>query len=133
MSDLYDAATRGDLELVQKHVERGANIEKPTGNWTPLLIASYNGHVEVTHYLLKKGANKDKVDNLGLTSLHLAANGGHLETAKLLMVYGADLDVREKGCGCLAIEVTTSEEMKDAIRDEPRRRLANGHKGRVNE
>ena len=57
-----------------------------------------------------------------LTALHFAADYGHLETAKLLMVYGADLSARDKN-GRLPIDRARSEEIKQAIRDEPRRRM----------
>ena len=66
--------------------------------------------------------NRDKANINGWTPLHLAANSGHLETAKLLMVYGADLNARNNS-GELPIDMTEDEEIKQAIRDEPRRRL----------
>ena len=69
-----------------------------------------------------QGADRDKANNRGETSLHLAARNGHLETAKLLMVYGADLNARSNG-GELPIDVARNEEIKQAIRDEPRRRM----------
>ena len=43
------------------------------------------------------------------------------------MVYGADLDVRTDN-GDLPIDMTDTEEIKQAIRDEPRRRMDHGHK-----
>ena len=73
-------------------------------------------------YLLEQGVNRDKANINGWTPLHLAANSGHLETAKLLMVYGADLNARNNS-GELPIDMTEDEEIKQAIRDEPRRRL----------
>ena len=45
----------------------------------------------------------------------------------LLMVYGADLNARTDD-GDLPIDVADTEEMKQAIRDEPRRRMDHGHK-----
>jgi hypothetical protein len=56
------------------------------------------------------------------TPLHVAAFYGPLETAKLLMVYGADLNVRNDD-GRLPIDIARIEEIKQAIRDEPRRRM----------
>ena len=44
------------------------------------------------------------------------------------MVYGADLNARTN-CGRLPIDMhNATEEMKQAIRDEPRRRMDHGHK-----
>ena len=45
----------------------------------------------------------------------------------LLMSYGADLNARNN-LGQLPIDVATTEEIKQAIRDEPRRRMDHGHK-----
>ena len=43
------------------------------------------------------------------------------------MVYGADLNART-GARQLPIDVATTEEIRQAIRDEPRRRMDHGHK-----
>ena len=122
---LYAASRNGHLAVVRYLVEQGADMEKAdNGGWTPLIVASYRGHLEVVRYLLEQGANRDKANNGGYTSLHWAANKGHLEIAKLLMVYGADLNARTNG-GLLPIDMggRNTEEIRQAIRDEPRRRL----------
>ena len=126
---LYVAAERGHLNVVQFLVEQGADMEMSENDfdWTPLLSASAYGHLEVVRYLLEHGADRGKADEEGYTSLHRAAYSGHLETAKLLVVYGADLNVREN-YGRLPIDVAANEEIKQAIRDEPRRRMDHGHK-----
>ena len=119
------AAYKGHLEVVRYLVEQGADIEKTDRRgWTPLINASINGHFEVVRYLLEQGTNRDKASNGGCTPLHLAALHGHLETAKLLMVYGADLNARTND-GQLPIDMgyLNTEAIKQAIRDEPRRRI----------
>ena len=109
-------------------VEQGADIEKEDRyGWTPLINASSAGHLGVTRYLLEQGANRDKVSNSGYSSLHWAALKGHLEIAKLLMSYGADLTVRDN-YGDLPIDFACTEDIKQAIRDEPRRRMDHGFK-----
>ena len=45
----------------------------------------------------------------------------------LLMSYGADLNARSNQ-GQLPIDLALTEEIKQAIRDEPRRRMDHGHK-----
>ena len=102
------------------------------GYWghTPLHNSTMSGgHLEVTRYLLEQGADRDKADNHRKTPLHHAAHFGHLETAKLLMVYGADLNARNR-YGDLPINMgyRNNDEIKQAIRDEPRRRMDHGHK-----
>ena len=75
----------------------------------------------------EQGANRDKADNGGYTSLHWAAHEGHLEIAKLLMVYGADLNARNNESR-MPIDLARNEEIRQAIRDEPSRRMDHGHK-----
>ena len=126
--DFHLAAEAGDLDRVRVFVEQGADMEEAKyDGWTPLMIASWRGNVEVVRYLLEQGTNRDKENNLGFTSLHLAALHGHLEVAKLLMVYGADLNARDNDSR-LPIDYADNEEVKQAIRDEPRRRMDHGHK-----
>ena len=83
--------------------------------------------IPLTRYLLEQGADRDKVDNDGYTPLHCAALRSRLEVAMLLMSYGADLNARNNN-GQLPIDMAHTEEIKQAIRDEPRRRLDHGHK-----
>jgi len=47
--DLRDACEKGSLETVQDLIEGGlsANVETEDG-WTPLIMASKEGHIEVT-------------------------------------------------------------------------------------
>ena len=101
---LINAARMGYLDFVRFLVEQGADIDKAdNGGLTPLIHASRSGYgvirkqrfLEVTRYLLEQGANRDKTDNTGKTPLHWAALHGQLEAAKLLMVYGADLNARD--------------------------------------
>ena len=104
-------------------IEQGATLDKAT-DWgsTPLITAAYNGHLEVCRYLLEQGADRDKAQNDGMTSLHYATLNGHLEIAMLLMLYGADLNARTDD-GDLPIDLARTEEIKQVIRDEPRRRM----------
>ena len=125
---LRQASSNGHLEVVQYLVEQGASLDK--GNeydHTPLSGAAYFGHLEVARYLLEQGADRDKASNDGWTPLHWAAREVHLEIAMLLMSYGADLNARTKW-NELPIDVARTETIKQAIRDEPRRRMDHGHK-----
>ena len=127
---LWAASRKGHLTVVRYLVEKGANMEKADDSgWTPLIISSCRGHLDVVSYLLEQGANRDKGDNIQRTPLHHAAKEGHLETAKLLMVCGADLNARDNH-GHLPIDMgcLNNEEIRQAIRDEPRRRMDHGHK-----
>ena len=112
------------FDVVWFLLEQGADIERAAVNsWTPLLYASsLASGFELARYLLEQGVDRDKADNEGCTPLHIAAEQGRLETTKLLMVYGAALNARDN-YGRLPIDLTDDEEIKQAIRDEPRRRM----------
>ena len=104
-------------------MKQGADIEKATkGGITPLNSACNHGRIDVVRYLLEQGADRDKANSSGLTPLHYAVVNGYLEIAMLLMSYGADLNARTK-YGLLAIDMAPTEEINQAIRDEPRRRM----------
>ena len=124
---LFRAACDGHLLVVQFLVEQGADVEKANnGGYTPLLTASAWGHLDVVRYLLEQGADRDKTYK-GDTSLHCAVRNSRIEVAMLLMSYGADLNARNED-DQLPIDGARIEEMKQAIRDEPRRRMDHGHK-----
>ena len=118
------AAENGHLDVVRVLVNQGADMEMADSvGYTPLINASFNGHLDVVRYLLEQGANRDKAECTGRTPLHVAASVGYLKIAKLLMVYGADLNAKDKN-GMLPIDMGhATEEIKQAIRDEPRRRM----------
>ena len=127
---LFIAAWNNYLPVVRYLVEQGADMETPNINGdTPLICVSNRGCPEVVRYLLEQGADRDKTatSSDGWTSLHCAAYNDDLETAKLLMVYGADLNATNNS-GEMPIDMARTEEMKQAIRDEPRRRMDHGHK-----
>ena len=118
---LNAAARSNHLTVVRYLVEQGADMEKALGGWTPLITATIYDRLEVVQYLLEQGADMDKANIHGDTSLHWAARKGHLEVAKLLMVYGADLNARDNRFQ-LPIDMAVTEEIKQAIRDEAERR-----------
>ncbi|KZL78694.1 multiple ankyrin repeats single KH domain (pfs domain-containing protein) [Colletotrichum tofieldiae] len=60
---------------------------------TPLVTASYRGHLKVVKLLLEKGANIKIKDIDGWTPLNAASSKGHLEVVKLLLEKGADITV----------------------------------------
>ena len=127
-TSLWWAANDGHLEMAQHLVEQGAILDKANkGGNTPLIVAAWGGRLEIARYLLEQGADRDKANKDGYTPLFWAAYCGQLEIAMLLMSYGADLNAGNSR-GELPIDVARTEEMKQAIRDEPRRRMDHGYK-----
>ena len=119
---LFAASGKCHLPIVQLLIEQGADMEKTDMyRRSPLYDACRKGRLDVARYLLEQGADRDKANRWGKTPLHIAA-GRYLEITKLLMVYGADLNARNNN-GQLPIDCTHIEEIRQAIRDEPRRRM----------
>ena len=120
---LYLASRHGYLKVTQYLGEQGVALDKASNNGaTPLIVAAVNNRLEVCRYLLEQGSDRDKADNYGWTPLHCTSYRGYLEIATLLMSYGADLNARNDE-GNLPIDIARTEEIKQAIRDEPRRRM----------
>jgi ankyrin repeat protein len=62
------------------------------GGGTPILLASHGNLPGVVSRLLKMGAEVDKVNALGFSSLHMAIDGGNGHIAKILVDAGARVD-----------------------------------------
>ena len=87
-SPLMLAAIKGELELVEKMVKKGADVNK-TG-WTPLHYAASGGHVKVISALLENHAYIDAESPNGSTPLMMASMYGTAAAVKLLLEEGAD-------------------------------------------
>ena len=73
------AADRGDIELMQRLLDAGADIDLPEtdmpgGDFNPLLRAAYDGQIDVVRFLLDAGADVT-VSNQGFTPLKYAKLG----------------------------------------------------------
>lgn len=76
-------------DIVKLLVEYGADIQKSNYNGGTCLINSVQS-VELCEFLLKSGANVNAQDIQNKTALHYAIQEHRLDTAKLLLKYGAD-------------------------------------------
>ncbi|RJE21703.1 phosphodiesterase gde1 [Aspergillus sclerotialis] len=81
---LYTAARSGNVEIANKLLICGANVEIAERNrgWTPLIVASVEGHISVVELLLQAGAVPSKHDHLGWTALDHAAYRGHITLSR---------------------------------------------------
>jgi ankyrin repeat protein len=61
--------------------------------WTPLHVACFNGHIQVTELLLRRGANANSVSKHGWSPIQIAAEVGQAETVKMLKNHGAETNV----------------------------------------
>ena len=84
---IHDAAHKGNIEAVKKHLAAGTDVDAKTrfGD-TPLHYAANQGHKEIAELLIAKGADVNAKNNYGKTPLDAARF--HLETADLLRKHG---------------------------------------------
>ncbi len=82
-------------------IERDATLlESHNGDgWTPLHLAAFFGHLDLTDALLDLGANVNSRSTNGLKNmpLHAASAGGHAEVVALLLKRGADVNAVQGG------------------------------------
>jgi len=97
MTALHWAAMSGDLELAQMLVFAGANVRATTrlGTYTPLFLASQQGHAPVITALLKAGSDVKAGTPNGTSPLMVAAAAGKVDAVKVLVEAGADLNAKD--------------------------------------
>lgn len=108
---LHDAAAQGHYSIVKLLLNVGATVDSINRRCkTPLQYSAWNGHVEVTQILLGAGADANlsvrqpntmsgpddevpywrRIQDIGDTPLHIAANNGHVKMVRLLLDNSAD-------------------------------------------
>ena len=95
---LHQAAKEGNLELMKATIARRTRLDRLHEGRTPLWHAAENGHLNVVHHLVEKGADKDKGYEYkgnnyhGASPFYVAAQNGHLSVLQYLLEKGADKD-----------------------------------------
>ncbi len=101
---LYFAAQRGHGDAVQYLLEQGAPANASTDFGTALATASRGNHTAIVKALLAAGADPNLAGGEdGEMPLHLAAQRGAIEAARLLLKHGADVNARAVRFGWPAI------------------------------
>ena len=93
--DLNEAVKAGDLLMVQRLVEEGADACQLDARGTSLLhVAAALGHLEIARLLVEKGANVNFVSRKSGTPVIVAATCLQPELLKLFVCHDADLNKR---------------------------------------
>ena len=99
-SSIQNAAKKGDIEAVKKHLASGVDVNDDGGiGMTPLHDAAGFGHNDIVKYLINNGANVNAVNPLNFTPLDMANMLDFTETIRILRKHGGktseELDAAE--------------------------------------
>lgn len=101
---LIVAAEHNDLAQLDRLLNDKPAVDvRDHCEWTPLMKAALNGHLQVAERLLAAGAQTGLGDKGGYTALMLAASNNHAGLVRLLLEYGADPNHRERTHGWTAL------------------------------
>ncbi|MDM0013292.1 ankyrin repeat domain-containing protein [Variovorax sp. J22P168] len=111
-SPLMLAALKGQQDLVNRLIERDADINKP--GWTPLHYAATSGQVAIMKQLLDKYAYINAQSPNGTTPLMMAAMYGSAAAVQLLLDEGADVGTKNQQ-GMTAADFAERGKRPDAV------------------
>ena len=111
-SPLMMAALKGHLEIAERLIRLGADVNKP--GWAPLHYAATHGHLKIMQLLLDEHAFIDAESPNGTTPLMMAASYGTPEAVKLLIEAGADIHMRNQK-GMTALDFARRAERPDSV------------------
>jgi len=105
MSAIHWACNRGHLNVVHYLVQHGANINMGGDyNFTPLLEAVVEGHLEITKVLTEWGADLNaRTEENPETALLIAIVLNHSEIAEYLIQAGSDVTYSGNNLSCFDI------------------------------
>ena len=72
VTPLCTAISKGEIEIVKKFVEYGADVNERSNGMTPLMVAARYNQVEIMEYLISKGADMSAKSENGFTALKYA-------------------------------------------------------------
>ena len=113
---IHYAAYMGHNKILQELLELSADCNIITDDhWTPLQIASYQGHIECVKLLLSHPlCDINKMTSERGTGLHLASTCGHTEIVKLLLENQAN-PILEDPSGRTSLELASKIEIAELI------------------
>ena len=111
----HQAVLEGDTTKVKFILKYGQGIRVNQPNkygLTALQQACVDGNLELSNFLLERGADLSLVDPDGRTALHLASEQGHLDIVSLLVNSAcADVNARN-GCGQKAVDIAGNDQVR---------------------
>ena len=96
------AVERGDLVTVKRWLDEGLDPEYQAAQvGTGLMVAAWNGNVEMMALFVDRGANPRRSNRNGEQALQLAAWNGHVNAVKWLLEHGGALNREGNNWGAL--------------------------------
>lgn len=89
VTPLCAAISKGDVSIVKKFIEYGADVNERSNGMTPLMMAARYNNVEIIEYLLSKGADINTRNDNGFTALKYASLSNASQAEALLREKGA--------------------------------------------
>ena len=117
LTPMHVAASRGQHKVIKLLLDFEADVHGPTakGEWTPIVFASYRGHLDAVRVLAENGA---RVTEKGGNPIHYAGQRKHKEICRLLVEHGAiDGLVRSKNADVLALFRASYSYDSDSVRE----------------
>jgi len=98
---LMTCAKSGSVDAVRMLIEYGAavNAKEPTQNQTALMWAAAERHPDVVKAFIDAHADLKANSKQGFTAIHFAARVGDLESVKLLLAAGVDVNILTLAAG----------------------------------
>lgn len=103
---LFAAVARGDNDAVEKQIEKDSGLrtaKDPETGLTLLHEAAASNNMEITTYLVDKGADYDLPAKNSWTPLFCAFNGGASEVASYLLDHGANTETKKNAVTALEL------------------------------
>jgi len=93
---LMTCARTGNVDAVRLLIEYGAavNAKEPSQNQTALMWAAAEGHSDMVSALIAAHADLKAHSKEGFTAIHFATRVGDLESVKLLLAAGVDVNLQ---------------------------------------
>jgi ankyrin repeat protein len=95
--NLFKSIELGNSEQVELFLKAGMPVDsRDSRDWTPLMVAAFNGSEEIAGLLIKYGADYRAQDMGGYSPLHWAAFNGYEKVVRMLLKKGAEPNIRSK-------------------------------------
>jgi len=115
---VYYYCVIGDCFSLMEEIESDPNLlyYKDPLKRSLLYIAARNGHANICVYLINKGLDVNEIQSTGSTPLHGAVYYGQTKVVKILIVYGAQTNIKNE-YGHLPKDEATIKEIKDLLKE----------------